>query len=195
MKRRSFVVMAVTSVASAGLALAGCSVTAGSGRDTGTDVSKRQQIDASVDDTLSRLYATVGGFRDLVLRAQGVLVFPSVAKAGIYIGGAYGEGALRLGGVTAGYYSAAAASFALQGAAQSTSVIFLFMTQDALDNFLNSAGWSVGGNHAVSLVKVGANGSIDMGTATAPVSVIVMTNTGVMADVPLAGTRVTKLSL
>jgi lipid-binding SYLF domain-containing protein len=188
--------MAVTAVASAGLTLAGCSVTTGSGRNTETNVSKRQQINASVDDTLSRLYATVGGSRELVLRAQGVLVFPAVAKAGIYIGGAYGEGALRLGGATAGYYSAAAASFALQGAAQSTSVIFLFMTQEALDNFLNSAGWSVGGTHAVALVKVGANGAIDTGTVTAPVSVIVMTNTtGVMANVPLAGTRVTKLSL
>jgi len=46
------------------------------------------------------------------------------------------------------------------------------MTEEALDIFLNSAGWSVGGNHAVSLVKGGANDSIDMGTTATPVSVI-----------------------
>jgi len=49
----------------------------------------------SVDDTLSSLSATVGGSREMVLRAQGALVFPSVATAAIYIGSAYGEVALR----------------------------------------------------------------------------------------------------
>jgi len=38
MKRPSLAVVAVTAIASAGLTLAGCTVTAGSGRITGTDV-------------------------------------------------------------------------------------------------------------------------------------------------------------
>jgi lipid-binding SYLF domain-containing protein len=192
MKRRIFV---LTAVAAASMAVAGCSTTTSSGESASTDASKRQEIDAAVDGTMSRLFSTVGGSQELVSKAQGVLVFPSVKKAAFIVGGAYGEGALRVGGATVGYYSTAAASFGFQAGAQSTAVIFLFMTQDSLDKFRNSTGWSVGGDVAVSLVKVGANGSIDTRTATGPVQVIVMTNTGLMADASLAGTKVTKLNL
>src|SRR5262249_23588205 len=152
-------------------------------------------IDASVDETLQRLFTTVPGSKELVSKAQGVLVFPSVVKAAFIVGGAYGEGALRVGGSTVGYYSTAAASFGFQAAAQSTAIIFLFMTQDSLDKFRSSSGWSAGADAGVSLIKVGANGAIDTRTAMAPVQAIVMTNTGLMADASLAGTKVTKLDL
>jgi len=192
MKRRIFV---LTTAAAAGLVVAGCSTTTSSGQSGETDAAKRQEIDAAVDGTLSRLFSTVDGSRELVSKAQGVLVFPSVVKAAFIFGAAYGQGALRVGGKTVGYYSTAGGSFGLQAGAQSTGVIFLFMTQDSLDKFRSSAGWSVGGDVAVSIVKVGANGSIDTRTASAPVSVIVLTNTGLMADASVAGTKVTKLDL
>ncbi|MEX3687181.1 YSC84-related protein [Paraburkholderia sp. BR14263] len=192
MKRRIFVLTAATA---AGLAVAGCSTTTSSGTSGATDAAKRQEIDAAVDGTMSRLFSTVPGSQELVSKSQGVLVFPSVGKAAFIIGGSYGQGALRVGGSTVGYYSTAAASFGLQAGVQSTAVIFLFMTQDSLDKFRNSKGWSVGGDVAVALVKVGANGQIDTRTATAPVQAIVMTNTGIMADASVAGTKVTKLDL
>ncbi|WP_042270266.1 BPSL1445 family SYLF domain-containing lipoprotein [Paraburkholderia heleia] len=192
MKRRIFV---LTAAAAAGLAAAGCSTTTNSGTSGATDAAKRQEIDAAVDGTMSRLFSTVPGSQELVAKSQGVLVFPSVGKAAFIIGGSYGQGALRVGGSTVGYYSTAAASFGLQAGVQSTAVIFLFMTQDSLDKFRNSKGWSVGGDVAVALVKVGANGQIDTRTATAPVQAIVMTNTGIMADASVAGTKVTKLDL
>ncbi|MCP3715171.1 YSC84-related protein [Paraburkholderia sp. CNPSo 3281] len=192
MKRRIFV---LTAAAAVGLAVAGCSTTTSSGTSGATDAAKRQEIDAAVDGTMSRLFSTVPGSQELVSKSQGVLVFPSVGKAAFIIGGSYGQGALRVGGSTVGYYSTAAASFGLQAGVQSTAVIFLFMTQDSLDKFRNSKGWSVGGDVAVALVKVGANGQIDTRTATAPVQAIVMTNTGIMADASVAGTKVTKLDL
>ncbi|MEX3924925.1 YSC84-related protein [Paraburkholderia sp. BR10936] len=192
MKRRIFV---LTAAAAAGLAAAGCSTTTSSGTSGATDAAKRQEIDAAVDGTMSRLFSTVPGSQELVSKSQGVLVFPSVGKAAFIIGGSYGQGALRVGGSTVGYYSTAAASFGLQAGVQSAAVIFLFMTQDSLDKFRNSKGWSVGGDVAVALVKVGANGQIDTRTATAPVQAIVMTNTGIMADASVAGTKVTKLDL
>ena len=195
MKRRTFVLRAALMPAAVSLAISGCSMTTGSGKSEATDASKRQQIDASVDGTMSKLYSMVGGSQELVSKARGVLVFPSVIKAAFIAGAAYGEGSLRIGGATVGYYSTAAASFGFQAGAQSTAIIFLFMTQDALDKFRNSAGWSVGGDVQVSLLKVGANGTLDTRTATAPVEAIVMTNTGLMADASLSGTKVTKLNL
>jgi lipid-binding SYLF domain-containing protein len=69
------------------------------------------------------------------------------------------------------------------------------MTQDALDKFRNADGWSAGGDASVALIKMGANGAIDTTTATAPVEVFVLTNAGLMADVSLQGTKVTRLKI
>ena len=195
MQRRNFILKTTAALAFGGLALAGCTTTTGDQQSSSTDASKRQSINANVDGTISRLYSTVPGSRELVSKARGVLVFPSVLQAGFIVGGQYGEGALRVGGGTVGYYSTVSGSFGLQAGAQSKAIIFLFMTQDALDKFRNSDGWAVGGDASVALVKMGANGAIDTNTATAPVEVFVMTNAGLMGDLSLAGTKVSRLKI
>ena len=43
-----------------------------------------------------------------------------------------------------GYYGTASASVGLQAGAQSTAIVFLFMTANALDVFRSSEGWSAG---------------------------------------------------
>jgi lipid-binding SYLF domain-containing protein len=195
MQRRNFILTSTAALAFGGLSLAGCTTTKSSGDSAATDMSKRQSIDASVDGTMSRLYTTVSGSRELVSKARGVLVFPSVLQVGFVIGGQYGEGSLRVGGSTVGYYSTVSGSFGLQAGAQSKAIIFLFMTQDALDKFRSSDGWSAGADASVALVKIGANGAVDTTTATAPVEVFVLTNAGLMADVSLAGTKVSRLKI
>jgi lipid-binding SYLF domain-containing protein len=195
MNRRNFVLNVAAAGATAGLTLAGCTTTSGSGKSPATDASKRQAIDASVEGTLTRLFAEVGGSHELALKAQGLLVFPDVKKAAFIAGAAYGEGSLRVGKTTVGYYSTAAASFGFQAGAESTAIIYMFMTQDALSNFRNASGWSVGSDVAVSLLKVGANGSIDTKSASSQVVAIVLTNTGLMADASLNGAKITRLNL
>jgi lipid-binding SYLF domain-containing protein len=197
MQRRNFMLKTTAALAFGGLALAGCTTTPSSSSNATptTDASKRHSIDAAVDGTLSRLFTTVSGSRELVSKARGVLVFPSVIQAGLIVGGQYGEGALRVGGTSVGYYSTASGSFGLQAGAQSKAIIFLFMTQDSLDKFRNADGWSVGGDASVALVKMGANGSIDTTTATAPVQVFVLTNAGLMGDLSLQGTKVSRLKI
>lgn len=195
MNRRNFVHTLALSTMAASLALAGCTTTGSSGESPATDAAKRQEIDAAVDGTMSKLFSTVPGSHELVAKAQGVLVFPSVKKAAFIVGGEYGEGALRVGGHTVGYYSTAAASFGLQAGAQSTAVLFLFMTADSLAKFRSSSGWSAGADASVSLLKVGANGAIDTTSATSEVIAIVLTNAGLMADVSVSGAKVTRLNL
>lgn len=195
MQRRNFILTAAAALASGGLALAGCTTTPESPSTASGNASKRESIDASVNGTMSKLYSTVPGSHELVAKSRGVLVFPSVLQAGLIVGGQYGEGALRVGGASVGYYSTVSGSFGLQAGAQSKAIIFCFMTQDALDRFRNSDGWSAGADASVALVKVGANGAIDTTTATAPVEVFVLTNAGLMGDVSLAGTKVTRLNI
>lgn len=188
--RRHFMAGSLACLLGATLALSGCSTTAMHGADS---PAKRQQIDQDVNATLSRLYTAAPGSRELVRKARGVLVFPSVLAAGFMVGGEYGEGALRVHGRTEGYYSTVSGSFGLQAGAQSKAVVFLFMTEQALDKFRNSQGWTAGVDASVAIIKAGANGNIDLNTATKPVSVIVMTNAGLMANLNIEGTKVTPL--
>ncbi|MDQ7976209.1 YSC84-related protein [Paraburkholderia sp. SARCC-3016] len=196
MQRRKFILTSGTMLAAGGLVMAGCTTTGqSSANSTAGNSDKRAAINHDVDATLSRLYTTVNGSRELVSKARGVLVFPQVVQAGFVVGGQYGQGALRVGGRTQGYYSTAAGSFGLQAGAQSKAIIFCFMTEQALADFRNRDGWAVGGDATVAVVKIGANGNIDSSTATAPVQAFVMTNAGLMAGVSLEGTKVSKLDI
>ncbi|WP_322008986.1 YSC84-related protein [Paraburkholderia sp. J12] len=195
MQKYGFILKATVAIALASAALAGCTTTGNQLPTAATNDSRRQSIDAGVDGTLSRLFQTVPGSRELVGKARGILVFPSVVQAGIVVGGEHGDGSLRVGGSTVGYYSTTSASVGATLGVQSKSVVYLFMTQDALDTFRNSNGWSAGGDASVALVKVGANGSIDTTTATKPVEVFVLTNSGLIGDLSLGGTKITRLDL
>ncbi|WP_028225070.1 BPSL1445 family SYLF domain-containing lipoprotein [Paraburkholderia ferrariae] len=195
MQKYGFILKATVALALAGTALAGCTTTGNQPPTATSNAARRQSIDAGADGTLSRLFQTVPGSRELVGKARGILVFPSVVQAGIVVGGEHGDGALRVGGSTVGYYSTTSASVGATLGVQSKSVVYLFMTQDALDKFRNSNGWSAGGDASVALVKVGANGSIDTTTATKPVEVFVLTNSGLIGDLSLGGTKISRLDL
>ena len=195
MQRREFMLGAV-SLGATGLAVSGCTTTATTTKttDTGTEAAKRRrEIDTNADNTLDRLYGNVKGSRDLVAKASGVLTFPSVIAAGFGVGGQYGEGALRARGTTLDYYSIASVSIGLQIGAQSKAIIFLFMTPEALNKFRNSQGWAVGVDASVAVLRVGANGELDTTSAVGPVLAFVLTNAGLMANLSLEGTKVTRL--
>jgi lipid-binding SYLF domain-containing protein len=180
----------------AAVTLAGCSTTASvTKRDDGTPstAESRHAVDASYQETLDRLYNTTPGSREMVAKARGVLVFPRVISAGLVVGGAYGEGQLREHGRVDGYYRTTTGSVGWQIGAQSRSLVFLFMTEDALQKFRDSHGWSGGVDASVAVLTVGANGAIDANAARAPTVAFIMTNAGLMAGVTLEGTKVTRI--
>ena len=188
--------LSITALAAAA-ALAGCSTTAsvtkpaeGGGPST---AESRHAVDASYQETLERVYASNPGSRELVAKARGVLVFPRVLSAGLVVGGAYGEGQLREHGHVEGYYRTTTGSVGWQIGAQSRALVFLFMTEDALQRFKASHGWSGGVDASVALLTVGANGAIDANAAQAPTLAFVMTNAGIMAGATLEGTKVTRI--
>ena len=189
---RSLLIAAAVAVG--GLAMVGCTTT------TPSDVKNAPRatgnsVDAQVDATLSRLYSTVPGSRELVARSKAVLVFPTVVGGSFVVGAEHGRGALRSGTRTLGYYSTTAASIGWQAGGQSKAVVYVFNTQDALDKFVNGNGWSAGVDATVAVGRVGANGMIDTQTAQAPVSSFVMTNAGLEAGVSLQGARIHKINM
>ncbi|WDD90383.1 twin-arginine translocation pathway signal (plasmid) [Burkholderia sp. FERM BP-3421] len=154
---------------------------------------KRRILDADVDATLARLYSVVGGSRERIGRAIGVLVFPSVGATGFWIGAQYGEGALRMGSATVGYYSAAAASIGPRVAERSEAIILLFMTQDTFDRCTRDGSWSLGNDVSVTVPVVDANGNIDPVAVAEPVEAFVLNSVGLMAGITAQGTTITRL--
>lgn len=198
MHMRTWRLKALAALLIGAVALAGCTTTAtttATTSDKAGSSSARAEIDDGVNSTLSRLYTQVNGSRELVAKADGVLVFPRVIAAGLGVGGQYGRGALRVKGRHAGYYSLASLSIGFQAGAQSKAMIILFMTRDALEKFRAGKGWNVGADASVAVVKLGANGAIDTNTITSPVQVIVLTNVGLMANLNLEGTKISQLEL
>lgn len=152
------------------------------------------EIDARVDATLERFYAALPEAEKLGRKAKGILVFPSVIKAGIGIGGEYGEGALRVNAETIGYYSTAAASIGFQFGAQSKSVILMFMSEEALSAFRSSEGWKVGVDGSVALVRIGAGGAIDTTNIKEPLIGFIYGQKGLMYNLTLEGSKLTRIA-
>lgn len=152
-----------------------------------------QEIDIKVDATLKTFYDTVAGAREFAARAEGILVFPSVIKAGFGVGGEYGEGALRIGGKTVDYYSTAAASIGLQFGAQAKSVVLVFLDSNALERFRHSEGWEVGVDGSVALIELGAGASLDTTEVNQPIVGFVFGNKGLMYNLTLEGSKYTRL--
>src|ERR1700704_2186705 len=127
------------------------------------DAGTAGEINAGVNATLDRIYRQIPGTRALAAKAAGVLVFPTVIKAGIGVGGEYGEGAMRVAGKSVAYYNTISASVGFQLGAQAKSVIIMFMTGDALASFQRIDGWKGGGDGWIALFTVGAGGALGPG--------------------------------
>ena len=153
-----------------------------------------RDIDAGVEHTLARFYSNVGGSRDLVAKARGVLVFPSVVKAGLGLGGEYGEGALIVDGQWGGYYNTVSASIGFQLGVEQRSVIIAFMTDEALTNFRRTHGWKVGVDGSVAIITLGIGASVDTNKITNPVVGFILDPKGLMYNLTLEGSKITQIS-
>jgi len=93
---------------------------------TTPDVSKlssAEEINDAANATLHRFVEANPSAEELDRKAAGVLVFPSAVKAGMLLGGQYGEGVLIVRGNAAGYYNIISASLGFQLGVQSVSRI------------------------------------------------------------------------
>jgi lipid-binding SYLF domain-containing protein len=152
-----------------------------------------QEIDANVDKALEHFKKDIKGGDDFLNSAKGVLVFPSVFKAGVGIGGEYGEGALRIDGKTVDYYNTVAASIGLQVGAQTKRIIIIFMQDDALKKFRESKGWRAGVDGSIALIKLGGGDTLDTTNIKDPIVGFVFGNKGLMINMNLEGSKFTKI--
>ena len=156
--------------------------------------SSTMELDANVQESLSTLYEKSSAAQSLGKKAKGILVFPKIIKGGIVLGGEYGEGALLMNNEIVDYYNTASASVGFQLGAQVRSQIIMFMTDDALNKFRNSKGWEAGVDGSIAIAEFGAGEALGTNTAKAPIIGFIADNKGLMYNLTLEGTKITKIS-
>ena len=151
------------------------------------------EIDASVNASLDRFVKEVKGAKEFLDAAKGVLIIPKVIQGGLVVGAEYGEGALRIGGKTVGYYNIASASFGYQIGAQEKDIIIVFMNKAVLKKFRTGENWQAGVDAKVTVVNVGADESLNTTKFKQPVVGFVFGQKGLMAGATIEGSKFTKL--
>lgn len=151
------------------------------------------QLDAKVDIAIKKFEKQVEGGTGFLPKIKGYLVFPSVIKAGLVVGGRYGKGALRINGVTKHYYSLASASIGWQAGAQEHAMLIAFLSEAALQNFINSNGWEAGVDGSIAVSDWGKSKDIGSISFEKPIIAFIYDEKGLMASVSVAGTKFQKI--
>jgi lipid-binding SYLF domain-containing protein len=152
-----------------------------------------KELERDARAALSRLYASAPAARDLSKRAKGVLVFPSVLKAGLMIGGQYGEGVLFKDGKVAGFYNTAGGSYGLQAGAQKFGYALFFMNDGALAYLGRSEGLEIGAGPSVVVMDEGMAKQSSTTTLSQDVYAFIFGQQGLMAGLGLQGNKITKV--
>lgn len=159
------------------------------------EASSASAIDRSVGSALTRLYREIPAARRLGKEAKAVLVFPSVTKGGLMVGGQYGEGALRRGGKTVGYYKTTAVSYGLQAGVQKFGYALFFMSDAALQHLNRSDGWEVGVGPSIVVLDEGMAKTLSTTTLQDDVYAFVFSQRGLMAGAGLQGAKITPIAV
>ncbi len=152
------------------------------------------EIDRGVNSALETLYSKNPAARALGKEAKGILVFPEIVKGGFIIGGLYGEGALRKGSTTVGYYNTVAGSYGLQAGLQKYAYALFFMKDAALRYLDKSDGWELGVGPNITVVDAGVAKSLSTTTGRSDVYAFFFSQKGLMAGLGLQGSKITRLN-
>jgi lipid-binding SYLF domain-containing protein len=160
-----------------------------------SDPPSHAQLEQDARKALNTLYTTTPHAKDLSARANGILVFPSILKAGLLIGGSGGNGVLfSRDGRVLGYYNASSLSYGLQAGAQSFSEVMFLMTPSAQQYLDSSDGWSIGAGPSVVVASSGTAQDYSSTTTRSDVYAFIFGQSGLMAGMGVTGQKITKLN-
>lgn len=167
--------------------LSACSTTANS-------PASQADISTSSSQALNKLVRENPAAAAISRQSRAVLIFPSMVKAGLVFGGAYGEGELRKGGQTSGYYTSFTGSWGLQAGAQSYGYAVFLMNDNAIQYLEESDGWEIGVGPTVVVVNAGVAENLSSSTLQDDAYAFIFDQKGLMAGVSIEGTKVTKVA-
>jgi Las17-binding protein actin regulator len=127
-------------------------------------------------------------------KAKAILVFPKVTKAGLGVGGQYGDGALIKGGKTVAYYNTAGVSYGLQAGAQTYGYALIFMNDKALEQIDKADGFEVGVGPSVVVMDAGMAKTTTTTTMKDDIYAFIFGQKGLMAGLGIQGNKITKIN-
>ncbi|MCH8156777.1 MAG: lipid-binding SYLF domain-containing protein [Nitrospinae bacterium] len=106
---------------------------------------------------------------DLISQAKAIIIFPTMVKAGFFVGGRYGKGVATMRSRKTGkfgppaFITQAGASFGFQFGVEAVDLILLVMTQRGVEGLLKNQ-FTLGADAAVSVGPVGrhAEAAVDV---------------------------------
>lgn len=161
--------------------------------DNRLSVKSGAQIDQDVAQSRAQLYQSVPGARELAERSQAVLIIPRIIEGGFVVSGAYGEGALQIGGASVDYISVAAAAVGFQIGGQVFSQALFFLTPQALADFRATDGWQLGVDAEVAVPTEGVGVGASTSTVGTPVVEIIYGQRGLIVGASLEGAKYSRL--
>ena len=152
------------------------------------------EISRDASAALQKLYASVPAAKALGANAQAILVFPKVTKAGLGVGGQFGEGALLQKGKAVAYYNTTGASVGLQAGAQQFGYAMFFMNANALAQLDKAGGFEVGVGPTVVVLDEGKAKTMTTTTAKDDIYAFIFGQKGLMAGLGIQGNKITKIN-
>ncbi len=159
----------------------------------GTNSRARFTIDEKVVGAVQQMHSELPFTRQLMDDAAGVLVIPTVTKAGLIIGGSYGEGSLLIGEAPVDYYSVGAASYGLQAGGQQYSSALFFMDSEHLQKFRSRPGWTLGADVEFTVLDNAKAAGVDNNTIDEAVYAVVFNQAGILVGVSIEGSKYTRI--
>src|SRR5262245_66351041 len=151
------------------------------------------EINRDATAALNQLYQKTPDAKKLATRAKAILIFPSVYKAGFMFGAQYGEGALRKGNKTVGYYNTVAASYGFQAGAQQFGYVLFFMNDGALAYLDKTDGFEIGSGPRVVVLDEGQGRTMTSKMLAQDVYAVIFNQKGLMGGLGLQGSKISKI--
>lgn len=149
-----------------------------------------KSLDHDANMAINKFIDEVKGGDPFLVKAKAFLVFPSIKEAGFFIGGKYGEGVLRVGRTTKGYYRLTAASVGFQMGMQESAMIIAFNTDKALNDFLlNDDEWETDVDGKIAVAEWNSKEELDDIDFKDEMVAFVFDSRGLMGSFTMEGTK------
>ena len=147
------------------------------------------EIDKDANAAINMFIAENKGGDAFLVKAKAFLVFPDIKEAGMFIGGKYGEGVLRVQRTTKAYYSIKSASIGMQMGAQQYAMIIAFTSDAALNKFLLDDDWKTDVDGKIAIAEWNSKEELDDIDFDDDMVAFVFDSKGMMGSLTMEGTQ------
>jgi len=146
---------------------------------------EKQDLQREAETTLASMKSKDPSLADALAQSAGYVVFPSIGKGGVVVGGAFGRGVLYQDGRVAGNVKVEQANIgAVLGGQTFSEVLVLHTSYDVVH--LKNGDFKLGANAGAVVIREGAAAAATMDSGSAA---FVMPRGGAMVDVSVDGQR------